>query len=513
MPMTDAPFVPPVFDIKGLDEDFMVPKAFRGRGALAAMAAGLWVPVGTDGETALIAAATPDDALAETVRQALGQDDIRLFAADPAVVRHILDNTLDVCPGFPTRASRTELAKVRTYLAGRRSFLAGFRTTLARGRTGLSMFRTGVAFVTVVLLLLRTFGLGLTLPLEAIIAGVGLFFLVDGILWYLPARAMSRRGLPEAVPDPDPTLGNVGVLGVSADPVYPCFAWLPAVPGAAALRAAWTLLSPTAKRRFLAMDRTTLALERTTLAELRSVMARSRTGLALGRTGIGVAGIGIALIRQFRHGPWDAVDYGLIVVGVIMALEGLSWYLPARRAGSLCQKAMERAAACPSPRTMTAGTAPQPAARHGFPTPPPDTTPPTWPGMAPGVLGTTGLALERTLLAEARNVRARLRTQLARARTGLSFIRTGVNAVAVGLGLLAWFGTAATGWTVFNLAVLAGGLVLVADGLYWCLPAKRARKTSGLCTADFELAVPDYADIDEHWGRASAGLGADDDAC
>ena len=88
----------------------------------------------------VVAAATPEDALARTVTETLAEmRPVRLLAADPAVVRRVLDNTADVCPGFPPEASRVDLAKVRTYLAGRRSFLAGFRTTLARGRTGLSM--------------------------------------------------------------------------------------------------------------------------------------------------------------------------------------------------------------------------------------------------------------------------------------------------------------------------------------------------------------------------------------
>jgi uncharacterized membrane protein YidH (DUF202 family) len=484
------------FDASALDEDFAVPREFRGRGALASMREGMWVPVGRDGDTALVAAAAPTDALAQTVRDALGRPNVRLLGADPAVVRRILENTLDVGPGFAPEASRTELAKVRTYLAGRRSFLAGFRTTLARGRTGLAMFRTGIAFLTVVLVFLRTFGLGLALPLEALLLGCGLFFIVDGILWYLPARRMSRRGLPEPVPVPDPDLGNVGVLAVDADRLWPAFRWLAAVPGAKALRAGWNLLSPVARRRFLAMDRTSLALERTTLAELRSVMARARTGLALGRTGIAVAGVGIAMFRQFPHGPWDWGSLGLAAMGAVMALEGLSWYLPARRAGSLCLTAMGRAWACPSPRTMDRFADPGPA--------------PGWPGAAPGVCGTTGLALERTLLAEERNAMARFRTELARARTGLSFIRTGLNGVAVGLGLLAWFGTAATGWTVFNLLLLAGGLLLTGDGLLWYLPSVRARRAATYCTADFELAVPDYAVSEDAWGRASAGLGGAD---
>ena len=103
------------------------------------MVEGLWAPIGHDGDTAIILTARPNEGLAQAVRQALGLTDIRLLAADEAVVRHILENTLDICPGFPPEASRTDLAKVRTYLAARRSFLSGFRTTLARGRTGLAM--------------------------------------------------------------------------------------------------------------------------------------------------------------------------------------------------------------------------------------------------------------------------------------------------------------------------------------------------------------------------------------
>ncbi len=481
------------------DEDFVVPKEFRGRGALAAMIESQWVPVARDGETAVVAAVAPGDELAARVRSALGRESVRLVPADPAVVRRILDNTLDVNPGFPPEASRTDLAKVRTYLAGRRSFLSGFRTTLARGRTGLAMFRTGVAFLTVTLVFLRVFGLGLVVPLEALLLGAGLFFLVDGLLWYLPARRASGRGLPDPVPEPDPALGNVGVLAVSANTLWPCFRWLPAVPGAKALRAGWSLLSPVARRRFLAMDRTALALERTSLAELRSIMARSRTGLALGRTGIAVAGIGIAMLRQFPRGPWDLGSGALVAMGAVMTLEGLYWYLPARRAGTLCQTAMRRAEAAGGPWTVAA----PPAGASGGP-------PPVWPDMAPGVFGTTGLALERTLLAERRNVMARLRTHLAKARTGLAFIRTGLNAVAVGLGLLAWFGTASTGWTVFNLVLLFGGLILAGDGLAWYLPSVRAGRSLPFCHADFEMDVPDYAAPAVTWGRASAGLEGDD---
>ena len=56
------------------------------------------------------------------------------------------------------------------------------------------------------------------------------------------------------MPLPDPALGNTGILAVSANLLWPCFRWLPAVPGARALRDAWTTLSPVNRRRFLAMS-------------------------------------------------------------------------------------------------------------------------------------------------------------------------------------------------------------------------------------------------------------------
>ena len=122
-------------------------------------------------------------------------------------------------------------------------------------------------------------------------------------------------------------------------------------------------------------------------------------------------------------------------------------------------------------------------------------------GVTPGVWGSTGLALERSLLAERRNVMARLRTHMARARTGLSFIRTGMNFTAVGLGLLVSFGFSSLGWTALETAVLGLGVLLVADGLYWHLPADKVRRALPYCYHGLEIALPDYARPVGEWPK------------
>jgi hypothetical protein len=121
------------------------------------------------------------------------------------------------------------------------------------------------------------------------------------------------------------------------------------------------------------------------------------------------------------------------------------------------------------------------------------------PGCSPGIWGTTGLALERTLLAERRNVMARFRTNHARSRTGLAFIRTAANFVAVGLGLLLTGPAGGIGWTVLDCFIIAVGLLLLADGFYWIIPAGRERWQLPFCDCQMEISVPDYTVPTEQW--------------
>jgi len=122
---------------------------------------------------------------------------------------------------------------------------------------------------------------------------------------------------------------------------------------------------------------------------------------------------------------------------------------------------------------------------------------------APGVWATTGVALERTVLAERRNVMARLRTVMARARTGFAFIRTGRSIFMIGVAFLMYFyGSNDIGWSIFTYTMIAAGLVLMADGFYWALPAERLKSEFPYCYCDMEITFPDYGTPGRFWEKA-----------
>jgi len=478
------------------DEELLIPRALLKRLDMEHLAAAGWLPLSLENGLARVAAVNPEDpAVAEDARGILGAERVELLHISAADLAQTLANNEDVNPGFPAEANRTSLARVRTHLANRRSMLASRRTIFAKGRTGLAMFRTGLAFATGLLLLLRIAGLGWTSPIQLCLLAAGLFLIIDGLRWYLPARRLSLRGTASGLPQAAP---GVTVLFAVLKDFRPIFGRSAPVAGAEAQCAGWDGLSPVMRRRLLALDRTNLAEERTLLAFLRTLMAKSRTGMALGRTGVALAGIGAALIRQYRSGGVDP-GWALIAVGVVMTLEGLSWYLPGRTAG---KRSMESTARAEGGRTPWGLVLPPESAAPGEPeTAGRDPRGGVQGGVTPGVWGSTGLALERSLLAERRNVMARLRTHMARARTGLSFIRTGMNFTAVGLGLLVSFGFSSLGWTALETAVLGLGVLLVADGLYWHLPADKVRRALPYCYHGLEIALPDYARPVGEWPK------------
>ncbi|HTR44812.1 MAG TPA: DUF202 domain-containing protein, partial [Thermodesulfovibrionales bacterium] len=371
----------------------------------------------------------------------------------------------------------------------RRSAFAEQRTSLAKGRTGLAFLRTGIAFITIAVALFRLFGPGYLLIVEGILLGGGIAAAADGLKWYLPARRNAKKVLDYAA---DENTIGFRVLEVSNPGNDPVFTRSLPVPGADRLREDWRGLSPVMRRRFLANDRTDMAEERTVLACLRTTMAKARTGLAFARSGVAFCGLGIGLLRQFRPGLWTFFDAALIAVGVFMSIEGILWYRPARRAGKEGLKAVMRA---------EAGGSIWDSAFPPFYRSKDLCVPPIRASHVPGVWATTGLALERTVLADRRNVMARLRTIMARSRTAMAFIRTGLSFMAVGAGLLIYFSGGAPAWTAFEVLLAAGGLVLIADGVKWYVPAERERCTFPYCFGDFEIAIPDYTVPGRFWKK------------
>ena len=90
---------------------------------------------------------------------------------------------------------------------------------------------------------------------------------------------------------------------------------------------------------------------------------------------------------------------------------------------------------------------------------------------------------------------------MARSRTGMAFMRTGMSISAVGLGLLVYFGAANVAWMVFDIVMILSGLALIADGLYWHIPAENIKRQFPYCFGDMEITVPDYGKPVRSWKK------------
>lgn len=480
------------------DEDIMVSSKIVRMMDLDSMKKVLWIPLYFDSEQAEVIACNPDESCIEEIKHTLNVKKVSFFVALPADIIRIIENNLDLNPNFGVSAGRTPLAKVRTFLAEKRSLMACYRTFHAKGRTGLAFMRTGLSFIAISIVLFRVFGIGYYTFFEAALLLIGSMITIDGLLWYLPARRAGKKMLDCLTADP---AGRATVLEMSNPGNNPCFGQSKPAEGADELASNWSNLSPVMRRRFLASDRTNLAEERTTLACLRTLMARGRNGLAFTRTGVAFTALGIVLLRQFPAGGWTIFDAGLILIGMLMAMEGFYWYLPGRRSGIICVKSVKKAE---DRGSIWEIVFPPVHKRTGFK----DVhahVPPVKRTQSRGIWATTGLALERTMLADRRNVMARLRTIMARSRTGLAFIRTGMSIAAIGMGLLAYYGADAPLWIAVNVLLIVAGLFLVSDGLYWYFPAERARKQFPYCLGDMEIMIPDYGRPVHLWEKVTFG--------
>jgi uncharacterized membrane protein YidH (DUF202 family) len=451
----------------------------------------LWFPISVTSKEARVAISNPaDPLLIAKIKADLGRDALRLIFALPTDIIRMVEHSLDVNPGFPADAGRTPLARLRTRLASERTKMSRYRTTMARGRTGLAAIRTGVKLIAISLTLLRIFGIGWLSAIETVVLLAGIFMVAEGISWYMPMRSLEPKGIGyvparstfgTTIPEIKST--EVGTVLTRSEPVK----------GAEELRNRWSRLSPVMRRRFFAIDRSDLAEERTLLAMYRTRMARSRTGLAFASTGTSVVGFGILLWRNYPVGAWSVFYAGLIMTGVLMFLEGARWYFPGRRAvvdsikttkqieestsiWDFMFRAFSRLDDLPPKLTLKSS-------------------------YAAGLWGTTGLALERTLLAERRNVKARLRTTLARSRTAMRFIRTGVSIFSVGFGLLVYFGWGNTLWNIFDFVLIIAGLFMTFEGFFWYIKAERRKKQLPYCWEGLEIRIPDYAKPSQLWKK------------
>lgn len=227
----------------------------------------------------------------------------------------------------------------------------------------------------------------------------------------------------------------------------------------------------TAGRTPLAKVRTYLAGLRTRYADQRTQYARSRTGLALARTGLAFVSIAVAFLRLFGGGELLFFEIPLLILGVLAVIDGITWYLPARRE----TQAIKPYPPYEVPEAYTALEVSDPGGAMRFGrsrvVESAGALREDWDALSP-VERRRFLANDRTNLAEERTVLAYLRTMMAKARTGLAFARTGVAFAGIGIGFLRKFHPGP--WSVFDWALIVIGTAMLAEGFHWYRPGRHA---------------------------------------
>jgi hypothetical protein len=72
---------------------------------------------------------------------------------------------------------------------------------------------------------------------------------------------------------------------------------------------------------------------------------------------------------------------------------------------------------------------------------------------------------------------------------------------SVGLGLQLYFGVVSIIWTTCNIFLMLCGILFIADGFVWHVPAEIMRKQMPYCFGDMEITVPDYGRPNAEWGK------------
>ncbi len=296
-----------------------------------------WFPIIRDGNTVVIAANDPaNPAVLEEAHRMVSADRYEVWVALAEDIQWYLQDYLHAKPGHLIGTERTGLAFWRNTMALWRTRLACYRTDLALARTHLALLRWGLGCIALADGLLRGRGTT-TLPLSIALFAGGIGLGAFGLRGYLGVRR-SRLGPPGHTTVVEVTAATVAFLERFHD--VEGAERTGAIKGTMLARMGdllgghCTILMPqpaSRERTHLARERNVLAAQRTIAAAYRTLYARGRTGLAFIRTGVAFAGLGIGLVRYFGPSLFTTLDAGLIVVGLLMAVDGGRWYFPVRR--------------------------------------------------------------------------------------------------------------------------------------------------------------------------------------
>jgi len=296
-----------------------------------------WFPIIRDGDTVVIAANDPSNpAVLDEARRMVPAGRHEVWVALAEDIQWYIQDFLHAKVGQLIGTERTGLAFWRNTMALWRTRLACYRTDLALARTNLALLRWGLGCIALADGLLRARGTT-TLPLSVALFAGGIGMGAFGLRNYLRVR-QSRLGPPGHTTLVEVTAATVAFLERFHD--------IEGTEGALSIKKTMlarigdllgrhcTILMPqpaSRERTHLARERNVLAAQRTIAAAYRTLYARGRTGLAFIRTGVAFAGLGIGLMRYFGPSVLTALDAGLIVAGLFMAIDGGRWYFPVRR--------------------------------------------------------------------------------------------------------------------------------------------------------------------------------------
>lgn len=296
-----------------------------------------WFPLMKEGDTVVIAAHDPQDPeVFKEVRNAIKADRYEFRVTLSEDMQWFNQDFLHAQPGELIGTERTGLAYWRNTMAHWRTRLAGYRNDLAKGRTDLAFFRWGLGIIALSDFLLRTQRPGLAQGFYVLMAGAGLALVLFGLYGYLKIRKTTMRApgdqsLVEVTAATVSFLENYHFIetGASQTSGKTMLARLSEL-----LAHHSTILYPWPESRVrthLARERNVLAAQRTVAACYRTLYARARTGLAFMRTGIAFVGVGLGLMHYLSLSMFTLLDSLFILSGILMAIDGLLWYLPVRK--------------------------------------------------------------------------------------------------------------------------------------------------------------------------------------
>ena len=296
----------------------------------------LWFPVIRDGETVVIAANNPlDPALLNEVRHFIPAEKYEFRVALREDIAWYVQNFLHEKPGSLIGTERTGLAFWRNTMALWRTRLACYRNDLAKARTNLGFLKLGLGIIAIADTLQYTHRLqSVSSYCGMIVLGIVLVFF--GSSGYVRIRK-SRMKPPRKQTLVEVTAATLHFLEkyhfLETAVRYQTKETMLARLGDF-LANHCTILFPTPPSReriHFARERNVLAAQRTVASCYRTIYARARTGLSFIRTGIVFSSVGLGLMHYFGLNILTFFDAALVILGVMMVIDGILWYLPVRK--------------------------------------------------------------------------------------------------------------------------------------------------------------------------------------